>query len=42
MRATVEQEDGSAAAGPPAPLKPARGFPTTSYNLGEWLYLQCT
>ncbi|MFF9337735.1 helicase associated domain-containing protein, partial [Streptomyces albogriseolus] len=24
------------------PLKPARGFPTTSYNLGEWLYLQCT
>ncbi|MFD7004240.1 helicase associated domain-containing protein [Streptomyces mirabilis] len=24
------------------PLKSARGFPTTSYNLGEWLYLQCT
>ncbi|MGW0477159.1 helicase associated domain-containing protein [Streptomyces coeruleorubidus] len=24
------------------PLKPARGFPTTSYSLGEWLYLQCT
>ncbi|WP_448333786.1 helicase associated domain-containing protein [Streptomyces sp. DSM 41534] len=24
------------------PLQPARGFPTTSYSLGEWLYLQCT
>jgi hypothetical protein len=24
------------------PLEPARGFPTTSYSLGEWLYLQCT
>ncbi|WP_327348938.1 helicase associated domain-containing protein [Streptomyces europaeiscabiei] len=24
------------------PLDPARGFPTTSYSLGEWLYLQCT
>ncbi|MET8724053.1 Helicase associated domain protein [Streptomyces misionensis] len=24
------------------PLKPASGFPTTSYSLGEWLYLQCT
>ncbi|WP_223778851.1 Helicase associated domain protein [Streptomyces sp. 135] len=24
------------------PLKPARGFSTTSYSLGEWLYLQCT
>ncbi|MFC9792722.1 Helicase associated domain protein [Streptomyces sp. NPDC127584] len=24
------------------PLKPARGFPTTSYSLGEWLHLQCT
>ncbi|MGX1564334.1 Helicase associated domain protein [Streptomyces sp. NPDC055506] len=24
------------------PLKPARGFPSTSYSLGEWLYLQCT
>ncbi|MFD5588953.1 Helicase associated domain protein [Streptomyces sp. NPDC127063] len=23
------------------PLHPAAGFPTTSYNLGEWLYLQC-
>ncbi|MFJ6598645.1 helicase associated domain-containing protein [Streptomyces violaceusniger] len=25
-----------------SPLEPARGFPTTSYSLGEWLYLQCT
>ncbi|MEZ7160008.1 helicase associated domain-containing protein, partial [Streptomyces sp. MAD19A] len=24
------------------PLQPSRGFPGTSYNLGEWLYLQCT
>ncbi|MFJ9795906.1 Helicase associated domain protein [Streptomyces sp. NPDC101145] len=24
------------------PLEPASGFPTTSYSLGEWLYLQCT
>ncbi|MFJ7242793.1 Helicase associated domain protein [Streptomyces olivaceus] len=24
------------------PLQPASGFPTTSYSLGEWLYLQCT
>lgn len=24
------------------PLQPTRGFPTTSYSLGEWLYLQCT
>ncbi|MFI9213977.1 Helicase associated domain protein [Streptomyces sp. NPDC053253] len=24
------------------PLKPTSGFPTTSYSLGEWLYLQCT
>ncbi|MFB7459226.1 Helicase associated domain protein [Streptomyces sp. NPDC056188] len=24
------------------PLQSARGFPTTSYSLGEWLYLQCT
>jgi hypothetical protein len=24
------------------PLEPAGGFPTTSYSLGEWLYLQCT
>ncbi|WP_327138039.1 helicase associated domain-containing protein (plasmid) [Streptomyces sp. NBC_01340] len=24
------------------PLDPARGFPTASYSLGEWLYLQCT
>lgn len=24
------------------PLQPARGFPTTGYSLGEWLYLQCT
>ncbi|MGN5631046.1 helicase associated domain-containing protein, partial [Streptomyces sp. AC154] len=24
------------------PLQPARGFPTTNYSLGEWLYLQCT
>ncbi|WP_333779195.1 Helicase associated domain protein, partial [Streptomyces sp. IBSBF 3136] len=24
------------------PLKAARGFPTTSLSLGEWLYLQCT
>ncbi|MEV6796576.1 helicase associated domain-containing protein [Streptomyces sp. NPDC051320] len=24
------------------PLEPARGFPTTGYSLGEWLYLQCT
>ncbi|MFF9691305.1 helicase associated domain-containing protein [Streptomyces sp. NPDC014623] len=24
------------------PLEPARGFPATSYSLGEWLYLQCT
>ncbi|MFF4234124.1 helicase associated domain-containing protein [Streptomyces sp. NPDC001820] len=24
------------------PLEPARGFPTTSYSLGEWLHLQCT
>lgn len=24
------------------PLQPARGFPTTSYSLGEWLHLQCT
>ncbi|MFD3880119.1 helicase associated domain-containing protein [Streptomyces microflavus] len=24
------------------PLKPASGFPTTGYSLGEWLYLQCT
>jgi hypothetical protein len=24
------------------PLQPAKGFPTTSYNLGEWLYQQCT
>ncbi|MDV7220517.1 helicase associated domain-containing protein [Streptomyces prunicolor] len=24
------------------PLQSARGFPSTSYNLGEWLYLQCT
>ncbi|MFD4814451.1 helicase associated domain-containing protein [Streptomyces sp. NPDC058418] len=23
-------------------LQPARGFPTTSYSLGEWLYLQCS
>jgi hypothetical protein len=23
-------------------LEPASGFPTTSYSLGEWLYLQCT
>ncbi|WP_346240954.1 helicase associated domain-containing protein, partial [Streptomyces malaysiensis] len=25
-----------------SPLEPASGFPTTSYSLGEWLYLQCT
>ncbi|MFJ2967538.1 helicase associated domain-containing protein [Streptomyces collinus] len=24
------------------PLKPARGFPTTSFNMGEWLYGRCT
>ncbi|MEU4047533.1 helicase associated domain-containing protein [Streptomyces antibioticus] len=24
------------------PLRPARGFPATSYSLGEWLHLQCT
>ncbi|MET7458460.1 helicase associated domain-containing protein, partial [Streptomyces sp. NPDC005574] len=24
------------------PLQPTRGFPTTSYSLGEWLHLQCT
>ncbi|MFH8476206.1 Helicase associated domain protein [Streptomyces sp. NPDC018000] len=24
------------------PLEPVSGFPTTSYSLGEWLYLQCT
>ncbi|GAA1288024.1 helicase associated domain-containing protein [Streptomyces javensis] len=24
------------------PLQPSHGFPTTSYSLGEWLYLQCT
>ncbi|MDQ1013564.1 Helicase associated domain protein [Streptomyces afghaniensis] len=24
------------------PLNPSRGFPATSYSLGEWLYLQCT
>ncbi|MFB7646005.1 helicase associated domain-containing protein [Streptomyces sp. NPDC056084] len=24
------------------PLQSARGFPSTSYSLGEWLYLQCT
>ncbi|MER6474483.1 Helicase associated domain protein [Streptomyces collinus] len=24
------------------PLQPAHGFPTTSYSLGEWLYVQCT
>ncbi|MFJ1610447.1 helicase associated domain-containing protein [Streptomyces sp. NPDC088253] len=24
------------------PLEPARGFPATSFSLGEWLYLQCT
>ncbi|MET9418768.1 Helicase associated domain protein [Streptomyces klenkii] len=23
-------------------LEPTRGFPTTNYSLGEWLYLQCT
>ncbi|MCD2469588.1 helicase associated domain-containing protein [Streptomyces sp. MBT42] len=23
------------------PLKPTSSFPTTSYSLGEWLYLQC-
>lgn len=24
------------------PLQPAAGFPSTSHNLGDWLYLQCT
>ncbi|WP_437051086.1 helicase associated domain-containing protein [Streptomyces sp. enrichment culture] len=23
-------------------LRPERGFPTTSFGLGEWLYMQCT
>ncbi|MCZ7434764.1 helicase associated domain-containing protein [Streptomyces sp. WMMC1477] len=29
-------------AGAAGGLEPASGFPTTSYSLGEWLYLQCT
>ncbi|MDX3588926.1 helicase associated domain-containing protein [Streptomyces europaeiscabiei] len=39
QRSYYEARDHARARGP---LRPERGFPTTTFGLGEWLYNQCT